>query len=140
MTPKEHLIASFKLLCSTTSGGVEAIADEIDSSAETLKQVLKGTKLKSGEPRGIGPSLQRRLTKAYPGWAELSSKPTPRAAPTDLEQALQIVGMALASVPKETRAALAANLSGWATDGGADHWRAAIHGVLSQAKRRVPGR
>lgn len=68
MSPKEQLIEAFRHLCET-QGGVSAIADEIDASEEGLKQVLAGTKLPSGEPRGIGPKIQRKLETRYPGWS-----------------------------------------------------------------------
>lgn len=78
MTPKEHLTEALRALCKTHS--VEVVADAIGSSVETLQQIIKGTKLpKSGNPRGVGPTLQRRLEAAFPGWALLA--PQPAAAP-----------------------------------------------------------
>lgn len=69
MTPKEHLIERLRALCGP-GDGYQAIALEIDASAEGLKQILAGTKLPSGQPRGVGPELQRKLEARYPGWAK----------------------------------------------------------------------
>ena len=52
----------------TNEFGITAVASDIRSSPETLKQVLAGTKLPSGRPRGLGPDLRRRLDAKYPGW------------------------------------------------------------------------
>lgn len=69
MSPKEHLIDRFRALCAAVPGGVQEIAIATDSSAEGLKQILAGTKLPSGSPRGVGPKLQKRLDERYPGWS-----------------------------------------------------------------------
>lgn len=70
MTPKQHLIAAFRALCDA-EGGVDEVATTIRASAESLKQVYRGTALpKTGEPRGIGPSIQKKLEAHYPGWSE----------------------------------------------------------------------
>lgn len=46
-------------------------------------------------------------------------------------QTLVQLGRLLAAVPPSHREAVAANLAGWARDGGAEHWRAAMAGLLS---------
>ncbi len=54
-------------------GGREKVADEIKSSEQTLYQIVKGAKdSKSGNPKGVGPSLRARLDASYPGWRSLS--------------------------------------------------------------------
>ena len=68
VTPKARLIESLKTLC--RAHGVDAVADEAHISAENLRQIIAGTKLQSGEPRGVGPTLQRKIEGAYPGWAD----------------------------------------------------------------------
>lgn len=60
------------------------MADAIDVSERNLEQIIKGTRLPSGEPRGVGPTIQKKLDKRYPGWANL-------AAPRPLLIALQSV-------------------------------------------------
>lgn len=73
VTPKARLIQSLKALCRTH--GVDTVADEAHISAENLRQIIAGTKLQSGEPRGVGPTLQRKLEAAYPGWADNALAP-----------------------------------------------------------------
>lgn len=69
MSAKNQLIECFRLLCEIH--GVDAIARETHSNVEGMKQIQRGLKLASGEPRGVGPELQKRLDKHYPGWASL---------------------------------------------------------------------
>lgn len=45
MSYKNHVIERFRALCSRVHGGVDQIADVTGLSAESLKQVLAGTKL-----------------------------------------------------------------------------------------------
>lgn len=70
MTPKQQLIESLRLLCER-EGGRKAVADAIKYNEQTLWQVLAGTKLPSGESKGIGARMQKRLDERYPGWHEL---------------------------------------------------------------------
>lgn len=49
-------------------GGVRAIADAIDANWQSLDQIVKGVKLPSGAPRGVGAQLRRKLSERYPGW------------------------------------------------------------------------
>lgn len=54
-------------------GGREKVADEIQSSEQTLYQIIKGVKdSRTGTPKGVGPSLRKRLDSRYPGWRELA--------------------------------------------------------------------
>lgn len=79
MTPKEHLIESLRALC-LREGGHVVVADEIKANDQTIWQIINGTKLPSGAPRGVGPSLQEKLDARYPGWAQLASTPSPPTA------------------------------------------------------------
>ena len=79
MTPKEQLIESLRQLCKR-EGGHAVVATEIDASDQTLYQIISGTKLPSGEPRGVGPTLQKKLNAHYPDWATL---PLQAEAPSD---------------------------------------------------------
>ena len=69
MTPKEAAIHALKALCGRVEGGYVAVADAANVSAENLAQILAGTKLPSGEPRGVGPKVAQALERAFPGWA-----------------------------------------------------------------------
>ncbi len=66
---KDRLIACFRRLCETH--GVETIAEKTHSNVEGMRQIQRGRKLASGEPRGVGPTIQKRLDKHYPGWSSL---------------------------------------------------------------------
>lgn len=68
MTLEDQLKSALAKLCQQ-NGSVEAVADKAGVSADNLKQILAGTKLPSGQPRGIGPTVRRKLETAYPGWS-----------------------------------------------------------------------
>lgn len=70
MNTKTQLIECFRALCELH--GVDAIASKTHSNVEGMKQIQRGLKLASGEPRGVGPELQKRLDKHYPGWTSLA--------------------------------------------------------------------
>jgi hypothetical protein len=62
-------------------GGREKVADEIQSSEQTLYQIIKGVKdSRTGTPKGVGPSLRKRLDARYPGWRELAQGSTLKVA------------------------------------------------------------
>lgn len=79
VTPKEHLIGCLRALCAD-HGGPDGVAEAVGVSAENLKQILAGTKLPSKQPRGVGPTLQRKIEAVFPGWAQL--RPAALAAAT----------------------------------------------------------
>ena len=60
-------VHALKMLCDA-HGGYKAVAEQAEVSAENLSQILAGTLLPSGNPRGIGARLKVKLTQAYPGW------------------------------------------------------------------------
>lgn len=108
MTPKEHLIEALRALC--LKHGTETVADETESSLENLKQILAGTKLPSGSPRGVGPNLQKRLSARYPGWEKIGTSSSPASA--TLQTALEVLGAALAHrMPSDVREDIADALS-----------------------------
>ena len=72
MTPKEQLISALRRLCEE-EGGAKGVALQIGASAANLSQILAGTQLPSGEPRGVGPTLQRKLERRFPGWSGSTS-------------------------------------------------------------------
>lgn len=49
-------------------GGPDGVAATTGLSAANLKQILAGTLLPSGNPRGVGPSVRKRLSEIYPNW------------------------------------------------------------------------
>lgn len=109
VTPKEHLIACLRTLAQKHA--VEEIAAEIDASPESLKQVLAGTLLPSGQPRGIGPSIQRKLDASYPGWSRLPVPGGPKVPASDLEAAVHVIAAALREARSSTRKAVGSLLA-----------------------------
>lgn len=79
MSVKDQLIEALKALCER-EGGAWAVADRIGSSEATLTQIIRGVKLPSGAPRGVGPKLQRLLESHYPGWSGLQQHEAGNAA------------------------------------------------------------
>lgn len=74
MSVKLSLVAKLKALCER-EGGVDAVSIATGLSAESLKQVLAGTKLPSGNPRGLGPKSLDAIEAAYPGWMDSTRAP-----------------------------------------------------------------
>ena len=105
-----------------------------------LWQLLNGTRLPSGEPRGIGNALCERLEAAFPGSFNsgifVSRTPVHATEDAELKQALSILGARLAQLSPQLREAVATNLSGWARDAGAEHWAAIVASLCARNDRR----
>ena len=61
---------ALRKLCETHGGHVK-IAHQIDANPQTVHQIISGVKLPSGNPRGVGPNLRKRLDSHYPGWSDV---------------------------------------------------------------------
>lgn len=72
MSTREHLIQSLKTLCND-NGGYKAVADRAGVDDQSLYQIISGVRLPSGNAKGVGPTIQRKLDAAFPGWADLSA-------------------------------------------------------------------
>lgn len=72
MSTREHLIQSLTRLCEQ-HGGYKVVADRAGVDDQSLYQIISGVKLPSGNPKGVGPTIQRKLDDAFPGWADLPS-------------------------------------------------------------------
>jgi hypothetical protein len=70
MTTREHLIQSLRTLCAM-HGGFKAVADKAGVDDQSLYQIISGVKLPSGNAKGVGPTIQRKLDTAFPGWADM---------------------------------------------------------------------
>lgn len=143
----DELTEALRALC--TKLNPEVVADTADLSAENIKQILAGTKLKSGNPRGVGPKTRRHLDTAYPNWLtdyRAKTQP-PTLAPTILQTgeppltylhppktgpALEVIGMALAKMPAEHRTQLIAELKMWVEFGGQEIHRLAVDATLNR--------
>lgn len=67
MNEVDPLVNALISLCEK-EGGYKYVADKAKVSADNLWQIISGTKLPSGNPRGVGPGLRSKLTSAYPSW------------------------------------------------------------------------
>lgn len=86
MDAKDPMVKALFELCKR-EGGHESVADHAKLSAQNLWQIINGTKLPSGRPRGVGPKLRDKLSAAYPDWlaAKLAANaPLPAPAPSGL--------------------------------------------------------
>lgn len=75
----DPLVKSLIALCKK-EGDHRTVADKANISPENLWQIINGTKLPSGNPRGVGTGLRAKLSAAYPGWRDTDPAPSP--APT----------------------------------------------------------
>lgn len=99
--PEDPAVVALIALCAK-EGGHKAVADEIGANDQTIYQITSGVLLPSGNARGVGPQLRRKLTARFPDWlatgegemlagAEGSLQvPTP-----SIETALQVFASAL---------------------------------------------
>lgn len=67
MQSRDVLVSALASLCEK-EGGHQVVASEAHVSADNLWQILHGTLLPSGKPRGIGSRLASKLDARYPGW------------------------------------------------------------------------
>jgi phage repressor protein C with HTH and peptisase S24 domain len=58
-------------------GGYKALAETIDANPQSIYQIVRGIKLPSGRPKGVGSNLREKLNQRHPGWlyTEQPSKP-----------------------------------------------------------------
>ncbi len=68
MDSSELFVDALRRLVETTPGGLTEVAERAGISEDNLKQVLAGTKLKSGRARGLGPNIRNRLDESFPDW------------------------------------------------------------------------
>jgi hypothetical protein len=66
---KDLYVEALVALC-RREGGEAVVANNIGSSAATIRQITSGVKLPSGKSRGVGPALVIRLSERYPDWLE----------------------------------------------------------------------
>lgn len=93
----DPVVEALVALCQR-EGGHKIVASEAHISPDNLWQIVNGTMLPSGKPRGVGPDVRRRLTSRYPEWL----KPVTAAT-----VAAQSEGPALRKFSPEARACAA---------------------------------
>jgi hypothetical protein len=115
------------------------------SRDSTLSQIRNGAPdSKTGKSRAMGTNQARAIEDALglPHGimdTELPSQGvTVPTATVSIDQALNVLGLALQGMPPAAREAIATNLAGWARDGGADHWRAGLQAMLQHTQRKLP--
>lgn len=114
MGTRDSLVEALRRLCDK-EGGHAVVAEVAGVSADNLWQILKGIKLPSGEPRGVGPRLARKLDAAFPGWADSPASQSPVMDPaagsgTFLQQALEHLARSLGELSRVERRQAAALL------------------------------
>ena len=83
MAEIDQFVAALRRLC-LEQGGPEVVAGAIRSSVENLKQILAGTPLPSGNPRGVGPGIRKKLTSKFPNWLVLPESQIEKPIPARL--------------------------------------------------------
>lgn len=63
----DPFVAALVSLCQRV-GGHRVVAESAHVSEDNLWQIINGTKLPSGNPRGVGPALRKKIAAAYPDW------------------------------------------------------------------------
>jgi hypothetical protein len=63
----DQYVEALKRLCET-HGGYNKVADAAGVNGQTLYQITAGVTLPSGNPRGVGPTLRKKLSAAFPLW------------------------------------------------------------------------
>jgi hypothetical protein len=78
------------------AGSIDRLAEAAKTSRKTLDQILAGTELPSGAPRGIGHALARRLEAAAnkpAGWLDVMHDEQMHPAVTELIEYLRNASM-----------------------------------------------
>lgn len=70
----DHYVDALRKLCDT-HGGFNKVAEAAGVNGQTLYQIVAGVKLPSGNSRGVGPNLRKKLTAAFPLWLSEFSQP-----------------------------------------------------------------
>lgn len=128
-------------------GSKRALAEILDVSESQLSQWIHGAKHSTtGKPRAMRLATCHRiedLTHMPRGWLDTPHTSEqlaayhvkPNAPQPTLEQALEMLGIALAAVPEAHRQEVADDMRQWALYGGRDKHRAAVAESLA---RRAP--
>lgn len=124
-------------------GSKKALAEILEVSESQLSQWINGSKHSTtGKPRAMRLATCHRieeLTHMPRGWLDTPHtaeqlaeyRVTPEATPPTLEQALEIIGIAIAAVPESRRQELADDMRQWALYGGRERHKDAVWESLS---------
>lgn len=139
----DPLVAALQRLCQKV-GSYQAVAAAAEVNDQSLYQIAtQRVQASTGRPRSVGPSIRKRLDKAFPGWLTpalteppasyaAASEPAAPPAPRSLRLALMEIGGALRRLPNEERRRVAAAvLASWANTGGSMEYFDMLLHVLS---------
>ena len=135
MTAKDFQLQQLRKLCEA-QGGHEVVSAALSASSAYLWQLLNGTKLPSGESRGVGNRMARKLSTVYPDWLGSTASATPgteEASATrgaQIESAVRLLAVELSTLSPAMREAVSVNLAAWAREGGTNQWSIAIQALL----------
>ena len=104
MNTIDPMVSALIALCKA-EGGEKFVADKAVVSAENLLQITKGVKLPSGNPRGVGPGLRVKISKAYPNWlasGAIDIKNTSNSLTVPVQQAPVAINNAAINTALET--------------------------------------
>lgn len=138
------MVSALVALCKR-EGDYKNVADKSGISPDNLWQIINGTKLPSGNPRGVGPKLRQKITNAYPDWltpalaAQIPSGAAGGAVtvppvPATLAQTLEQLASYFEVMDASTRS-IAISLLGQLADNPQDHARIAAMIELSIASK-----
>lgn len=67
-------VKALRHLCDS-HGGYKSVAEKAGVNDQTLYQIISGVKLPSGNERGVGPGLRKKLTASFPNWMDEATPP-----------------------------------------------------------------
>lgn len=75
-------VEALRRLIDSTPGGHKAVALKAGLNPASVDQVYKGVRLPSGNPKGVGPEMRRKLDASFPGWLVVTSESPNEVAAT----------------------------------------------------------
>jgi len=78
MNETDRHVDALRRLCEQ-HGGHAKVAEKIGANPQSLYQIIAGIKLPSGNPKGVGPTLRKKLDATFPKWLDEPSDLTPSA-------------------------------------------------------------
>ena len=72
--PDDPAVIALMRLCEL-HGGYKGVAAEIEANDQTIYQIVAGIRLPSGNYRGVGPLLRKKLTARFPDWLAAHEPP-----------------------------------------------------------------
>ena len=105
MSELDPLTIALRQLCDR-EGGYKALAKKLEVHDQSLYQIVTGVKLPSGKPKGVGPTLRKKLDSKYPNWLN-PARPADQTA-----EMVALYGLLLRMVPEKDRLQVNAEATG----------------------------